>query len=247
MEQQKLDRLIKIAKPLDICLSNEAKTDTSKSISNKKQMPLIGKRNQFSKFKIVKTANVQSCKTTSSKALASDEEEMEEDEDNEDNGDHEAVKQNSLPNDNQIDSKQTLLTETNITKSATEESTSKANITNDNKILANNDVEPKHLENEKEPNLSINDEQIKPYSVDITENNKTNESIAQNQNSTEDSDAAASSKNKRRHRQRQRNKRPEVDLEDFEEHETNEKYSKWVPPENQSGDGFTKLNEKYGY
>lgn len=52
---------------------------------------------------------------------------------------------------------------------------------------------------------------------------------------------------KRRNRNKGREKyRENVDMDDTEEM-IEEKYSKWVPPQNQAGDGFTKLNEKFGY
>lgn len=54
---------------------------------------------------------------------------------------------------------------------------------------------------------------------------------------------------KRRNRIRIRGERgrENVDFDDSGELVDNEKYSTWVPPENQSGDGSTTLNDKYGY
>lgn len=63
-------------------------------------------------------------------------------------------------------------------------------------------------------------------------------------------DAEDPSQKKRRQRQRQRNKQRQdvdMDLDELAEHEDSEKYAKWVPPSNQSGDGITHLNEKFGY
>lgn len=57
------------------------------------------------------------------------------------------------------------------------------------------------------------------------------------------------SSKKRKNRMRIRhNQRSNVDIEDYiEEDEVVEKVVKWVPPENQKGDGMTSLNEKFGY
>lgn len=57
-----------------------------------------------------------------------------------------------------------------------------------------------------------------------------------------------SSKRKRiRYRNRGDKGRDNIDMDDIEEPLESDKYSKWMPPENQSGDGITDLNSKYGY
>lgn len=68
---------------------------------------------------------------------------------------------------------------------------------------------------------------------------------------TEDIAATEDKPSSKRKRNRCRNRgdkgREKIDMDDIEEPLDSEKYSKWVPPENQSGDGFTDLNSKYGY
>lgn len=55
---------------------------------------------------------------------------------------------------------------------------------------------------------------------------------------------------KRKHTKTKKNKsfkgnRTEVDIDDVDERD--DQYVKWVPPKNQSGDGRSSLNDKYGY
>lgn len=55
---------------------------------------------------------------------------------------------------------------------------------------------------------------------------------------------------KKKARQRIRNRKPvrdNVDIEETEEETDKEKFSDWLPPSNQTGDGTTSLNEKLGY
>lgn len=60
-------------------------------------------------------------------------------------------------------------------------------------------------------------------------------------------EAAAVKKRRNRIRIRGDRYRENVDIDDSIEHKDVAKYSTWVPPENQSGDGSTNLNQKYGY
>lgn len=54
--------------------------------------------------------------------------------------------------------------------------------------------------------------------------------------------------NKNKPKHRQRNKvRHQIDIDETEEDTSPQKYSGWIPPENQSGDGMTPLNSKFGY
>lgn len=93
--------------------------------------------------------------------------------------------------------------------------------------------------------------------VDKIEQLSTDERLQSldNDKETEDTaDAAAIAKlsnaaKKRRNRIRLRGERgrENVDFDDSEDVIDAEKYSTWLPPENQSGDGSTNLNDKYGY
>lgn len=63
------------------------------------------------------------------------------------------------------------------------------------------------------------------------------------------SEASKGENKKKRNRTRARDDKPRdnIDIDDAEEAMDTEKYAGWIPPENQSGDGVTDLNSKYGY
>lgn len=65
-------------------------------------------------------------------------------------------------------------------------------------------------------------------------------------------EAAAKPANQTRHRQRNANrtrgqKRAHIDVDEAEEEQSPNKFADWLPPENQTGDGITDLNTKFGY
>lgn len=64
--------------------------------------------------------------------------------------------------------------------------------------------------------------------------------------SAADSSSMSAKKKKPRHRIKNQY-RQHVDINDDEEFIDEEKMSTWVPPDDQKGDGFTHLNEKFGY
>lgn len=92
-----------------------------------------------------------------------------------------------------------------------------------------------------------------PIKVEINKESETNvdSSNSNKRQSTTvliEDDTAQSSSKKRRNRQRIRGKaRENVDMDDAEEADEPEKFSQWVPPVNQAGDGYTELNDKFGY
>lgn len=63
----------------------------------------------------------------------------------------------------------------------------------------------------------------------------------------EHAETAISKRKRNRNRNRGDKGRENIDMDEIAEPIESEKYSKWVPPENQSGDGITDLNTKYGY
>ncbi|XP_014095682.3 kanadaptin isoform X1 [Bactrocera oleae] len=220
IEKQKVQRLIKLAKPIDFHLNMS--NEKAKADSAKRQLPMIGKRNQFSKFKIAKMVTTNKSEKTNKTNLASDEEELEED--NEIVLPHSSVvaKPSSIET---VASGEEVAMVTRVTKASSPSSDCA-------KKLYGPAVVIPITKNDKEEHV-LDDTTIKSSSTECAH--------------IEDSTEAENTRKKRRQRQRQRQKRQEIDMEELEEHESSEKYAKWVPPPNQSGDGYTKLNDKYGY
>ncbi|KAH8232596.1 hypothetical protein KR032_010143 [Drosophila birchii] len=248
-EQQKVQRLLKIAKPTALPFATgqaTAKDQTQgqegKEAAVKRQLPMIGKRNQFSKFKVVKAPTSTQTKPQS-KAFASDEEEDEEEEVKE-------TEKNQVAAVTKVDEKATA------TEAVAEPCT----------LL---ESEPP-AETEASKPANAEPEVLKPVDVMSTTKVSAEISTVRSHNDSNTVASAAESvektshpaaatpepeaedplQKKRRQRQRQRNKQRQdvdMDLDELAEHEDGEKYAKWVPPTNQSGDGITHLNEKFGY
>ncbi|XP_017483074.1 PREDICTED: kanadaptin [Rhagoletis zephyria] len=222
-EKQKIQRLIKIAKPIDLLFEKSTEKKNSTKI---RQLPMIGKRNQFSKFKIapmVKTNQIKEKVTHTD--LASDEEEIEDDEEH----------LTSIPKKSSIsvDESESKTKPENRAEDYVETSPNSKEST---KKVYGPAVVPRELL-DGDGLVTPAEDSLKPQGA--MQSTESTCGIADTE--------AESAKKKRRQRQRQRQKRLESDIDELEEHESSDKYAKWVPPPNQSGDGYTELNEKYGY
>ncbi|KAH8312809.1 hypothetical protein KR044_012999 [Drosophila immigrans] len=238
-EKQKLQRLIKIAKPtalpfLATMSSSVADNKEQESNATKKQLPMIGKRNQFSKFKMVKAVPSTRPKVQTN-VFESDGEEVEEDEVDDDIKTDALAKQSGSEDSKEV--KPTVATEVKS-----------------NNSMAAEDVENKCNEMITEvlaaPVKTAGDrEDIDTQPQTETEIEVETEAVSERGTEEQSSEEAAHRK-QRRQRARQRNKQRQdvdMDLNELAEHEDDEKYAKWVPPTNQSGDGITHLNDKFGY
>ncbi|XP_068152427.1 kanadaptin [Drosophila tropicalis] len=236
VEQLKIERLIKIAKPTALpyssTIAKETIPSTQEESTAKKQLPMIGKRNQFSKFIVVK-ATPSTQVTSHLKAFASDEEEIEQEEEE---GEEEKTAKLEIKPD------ATPPTSTNKNEQSLESSN-----TNESQL----EIPPITKEvsaelvtgNENTPTQTESIQLSTPAETKAFQESKTSKVIAE---SVED----AVSQKKTRPRHRERNKpRLDVDMDinELAQHEDSEKYAKWVPPADQSGDGITHLNEKFGY
>lgn len=96
--------------------------------------------------------------------------------------------------------------------------------------------------------VDLSKEEVREELSEITEEHKEPDNIETEHlmETLTEKDATNSKKKRPRNRIRDKN-RDNVDMNDVEEMDDDLKFSKWIPPPDQSGDGFTKLNEKYGY
>lgn len=218
-EHISLKRLIKIARPVDLMPLH---TETKQTDSRKKAptLPLFGKRGTF-KYTSV-SAEVKSRAPVLPAAHKSDEEEIEEVEENE-------PTEKDTPS---LADKKTISDSEDIDRP----STSTRLISIPSKPIIENEQESKTDQAEVPDRSAVRD--------DIREDNP--KTIATTDSSNSNSSNAVSTKKKRnRIRIRTDKSRENVDFD--EEMVDTEKYSTWLPPQGQSGDGSTDLNVKYGY
>lgn len=257
-EQQKVERLLKIAKPTalpfttSLAAGSKESTAQEGGAAKKKQLPMIGKRNQFSKFKVVK-ASPSTQTMTQSNAFASDEEEVEEDEVKEKVKEKEAEVENLEKEETEPESTTKPSTSENDslkeTKLPAQPEESKPTVAK-TEVLKPENVRSTKVSTEAPPAPSHTVASTNPdedMSTPVEDSSTPAEDITARANDTSEPEEA---QKKRRQRQRQRNKQRQdvdMDLDELAEHEDTEKYAKWVPPTNQSGDGITHLNEKFGY
>ncbi|XP_030556313.1 kanadaptin [Drosophila novamexicana] len=222
-EQQKLQRLIRIAKPTALPFVTP-KNKTLDSNVAKKQLPMIGKRNQFSKFKVIKA-------TPSVRAKASEEQEFEEEEEEQDEKEEKQEKEE-------------MAKETVANPAASGEEYAQELQEMTKKTVA----KPAPGEVSKEIKPTAEPEADKRH-VPVAAAETSTDLTAPEEDENAEEEAAAQKKRRQRARQRNNKQRQDVDMDlnELAEHEDGDKYAKWVPPTNQSGDGFTHLNEKFGY
>lgn len=216
-----MQRLIKIARPIDLMpLHTEAKKIDS-GVKKSQTLPLFGKRGTF-KYSTVTTENRQPRLANPIQhqidGNKSDEEEMEE-----------------------IDEKDSPPPSANKSISDDEQpnvpSTSARLICNTHKeIEMQNDMEADNVKVEDRTLCADDDE-------DNGKSNITNGNHGSNCNSSSSSNTSK----KKRNRIRVRTDKGRENVDFDEVMVDTEKYSTWVPPQGQSGDGSTDLNEKYGY
>lgn len=243
-EQQKLQRLIKIAKPtaLPFLASSTSAEGAAKSQEGnpvKKQLPMIGKRNQFSKFKVIKAVPSTQPKVKVN-AFESEGEEVEEEEEEEEK----IAEKHEEPKPDAVAKPSTNKHTTEIEPTVAPEGDKNNSIGETDAINKSN---VKTADGESPDGETADGE-----TPEDTSSVKGSTPPQTTEQTTEEEEDEATAQKKRRQRARQRaNKQQrqdvDMDMNELAEHEEEEKYAKWVPPTNQSGDGFTHLNDKFGY
>lgn len=208
----KLQRLITIARPIDLPpLQLNASSGSDELAKKKPMLPLFGKRGQY---KFSQTPAPSTAPATATKDIAkteteykSDEEEMEED-------------------------AEQLKAAKRLPASSSPKRTEKPIVESPTKLKKEKSGK-KQLKMQVEEPAPVQPNRIDGEVPESTETDRLSSALAK--------------KKRVRVRVRGERGRENVDFDDSGELVDTEKYSTWLPPENQSGDGSTTLNDKYGY
>lgn len=234
MDIQKVKKLINITRPIDLPPLKNAEDESSVPHDKQKmQLPLFGKKKSFGFDKLKQQVSNQ--KVAQPKEVAKHESIEEFDDDDADVD----PKASSLQSDEKIMAKETESNE-EMRDNGVETTKSRDEPTIDciSELTSSERTDTKEKISEQKlaaPKKST--DQLKPVSSQLTADNP----IALNE-----SNPVGNSKSRSKHRNRNK-VRQQIDIDDTEEDTSPQKYSGWIPPSNQSGDGITDLNSKYGY
>lgn len=221
--------------------TDDIKTDGQ--VKKKFELPLFGKKKTFGLDKLKQVAKVTQSNEKKIDPAASIEEFDDDDEE-------EATKSTNEPNTISVDgtvAKDCPVVETSerLAESCDEQikvsncKVSKENVDTTEKVETIDKIETKIEKKSTAPKIDTDHKPSAP-------SRSTNEKIPNETNEKSHPETIASTKNKNKNRNRNKI-RHQIDIDETEEDTTPQKYSGWMPPSNQSGDGITDLNSKYGY
>lgn len=231
----KVKRMIQIARPIDLIPIKKQSDSQTSEIKKKLELPLFGKRFGFTKLKphIVTASKPKEQQTIDNKQAIESIEEFEDDDDD----DEEMVEANRIKDKINIPLKdETHKDESSA--SCSDEKEQPSSVTESSK----NQCEPQSKTNEQISSVVGNNMQSTEPIEKLAEQTKTKvEKI--NKPSKIDQTAVPVKMPMRNIKSKQLRKL--VDIDDTEEDK--KKFSQWLPPKDQSGDGVTHLNAKFGY
>lgn len=224
-------KLINITRPLNlppIKLHTDTEAPHASETKKKVSLPLFGKKRTFGFGKpnpISTQIKTKIAKTAKAPEPQENVEEFDEDDDEKDSTSIEKIPTNAKCIETTLQTKLAKDELTDIIKNT------KTNTACDKVQKA------KETGNEKESSdLDAELDQSTGINTDVGE-----------QHVNTDANKLSNKKKRSRVRARSGKARDNIDIDDTEEPVESEKYVKWMPPENQTGDGVTDLNSKYGY
>lgn len=245
----KVKRLINIVRPAD--LPPLKHPEISEPGAKKKfELPLFGKKRTFGLGNPKATAtsvNKQSNKNTKKTDLTETPDFVEEfdDEDEDAEQSNTEKSQKEIVECEKAQNNEQSTSERIVDKKQDKQPTADADETEtvDSTISASQTEQPTSFSSK-----SIVSEKIAEHQTNntIAQEQKPTEQVRSSDKETDKSTNQITHKSRQRNRQRGQ-KRAHVDVDEAEEEHSPNKFSDWMPPENQSGDGITDLNSKFGY
>lgn len=264
-----MKRLINIARPVD--LPPLKRIDAAEPNAKKKfELPLFGKKRTFglgnpkaaaASASLSSTASARPTSTANASAEAEFVEEFDDDENDEEkkaDGRCDSSTGSKGDNRNNNDTAECAKAQNNEALTSANSTTDQGQppAVDDEIALVNSTVD---VPETKEP-ASMSTASIGSDSVESTvrdEHGEANKRKMPERKQAErvqavDEAAAAKPANQTRHRPRNANrtrgqKRAHIDVDEAEEEHSPNKFADWLPPQNQTGDGITDLNSKFGY
>lgn len=223
-----MKKLINITRPIDLPPLNSTAVKSNASQDKKKiQLPLFGKKKSFGFDKLKQQTSNQKVANPQDFDKSGAIEEFDEDDD--------ATKSTSAQ------SAEKLVEETECKQIRKVQATKSCDEQTSKPISEATTVQKETKEQTCDKKLTAPINSTDHLKQLLVSSQPSDESIAQ-----QSSESVGNTKN--RSKNRKRNKmRHQIDIEDTEEDTSPQKFSGWMPPSNQSGDGITDLNTKYGY